>query len=44
MDCLVVVCGCGGGDLFGYWLSVLNDGGGVSWMRSGGLWSSFVFF
>ena len=38
MDWLVVVCGCGGGEMFGYWLSVLNDCGGVSWMRCGGGW------
>ena len=43
MDCSVVVCGCGGGELFGYWLSVLNDCGGVSWMRFGGWCSRFAF-
>ena len=25
MDWLGVVCGCGGGELFGYWLNILND-------------------
>ena len=35
MDWLGVLCGCGGAELFGYWLNVLNDCGGVSWMRSG---------
>ena len=41
MDWLVLVCGCGGGEMFGYWLSVLNDCGGVSWMRCwGGWWCS----
>ena len=44
MDWLVVVCGCGGGELFRYGLSVLNNCGGVSWMRCGGGWSGFVFY
>ena len=43
MGWLVVVCVCGGGELFGYGLSVLNDCGGVNWMRCGGGWSRFVF-
>ena len=46
MDWLVVVCGCGGGKLFRYGLSVLrvlNNCGVVSWMRCGGGWSGSVF-
>ena len=42
MDWWVAVCGCGGGELFGYWLSILNDCSGVSWLRSGVGWSGFV--
>ena len=44
MDWLVVVCDCGRGELFRYGLSVLNNCGGVSWMRCGGGWSGFVFY
>ena len=36
MNFLVIVCGCGEGELFQYWLSVLSDCGGVRWMKSGG--------
>ena len=36
MDWLVVLCSCSGCELFGIWLSVLDNCGGVSWMRSGG--------
>ena len=36
MECLVVVCHCDGAELLEYWLSILNDCGGVSWMRGGG--------
>ena len=43
MDWLVVVCGCSEGELFGYGLSVLNNCGGVSWMRCVGGWNGFVF-
>ena len=32
MNFLVIVCGCGEGELFQYCLS---DCGGVSWMKSG---------
>ena len=45
MDWLVVVCGCGEGELFRYGLSVLRvlNNCVVCWMRCRGGWSGFVF-